>query len=103
MAWKQRGERKGAKRLPEKLRRRVLHDHPFCALALPGICTGRSTQVHHICDAADFADPNDPRIDAYDNLTGVCAPCHTKHSAQQSARRSWDWKRKPEKHPGILD
>jgi hypothetical protein len=36
---------------------------------------------------------------------GVCKPCHVRVSAQRSQKRAvasaWDWKRRPEKHPGI--
>jgi 5-methylcytosine-specific restriction protein A len=97
MAWTKRGERKGAKRLPESQRRRILRRYPTCWLALPGICTGTSTQVHHVVDAADEGPDDDV------NLVGVCRPCHTHYSARASARRAWDWQRKPEKHPGVID
>jgi 5-methylcytosine-specific restriction enzyme A len=78
MAWTQLGPRKGARRLPEKKRRRILKRYPQCQLAIPGVCTGTSTQVHHLRDAADFDNPNDPRIDAEQidgrpQLIGVCA------------------------------
>src|SRR5690349_9839691 len=102
MTWRERGARNGAKRLPEALRRRVLRKYPTCWLNLPGICLVQSTQVHHKVDAADHG-PDDPNPDREDNLVGVCEPCHTKHSASTSAKRSWSWKRKPEKHPGVLD
>lgn len=93
--------RKGAKRLPERVRQKVLKEFPYCWLRLPGICTGKSEQVHHVLDAADGG-TDDPA-----NLRGVCRACHTRHSAQVSQKRAtesaWDWKRKPEKHPGVLD
>ncbi len=107
MAWTERGKRKGAKRLPEKLRREVLKRYPYCWLRIPGVCTEKSTQVHHTVDAEDFEDPNDPEIDSLDLLVGVCKPCHTLHSARGSQKRSVraanEWKRKPERHPGIID
>jgi 5-methylcytosine-specific restriction enzyme A len=57
-------------------------------------------------DAADHH-PDDPNIDAEDGLVGVCAPCHRRVSAQTSQKRSVakqnERKRKPEKHPGVLD
>ena len=99
MVWQRRGARKGAKRLPEPLRRKVLRNHPRCWFAFPGICTGKSTQVHHVCAAEDGGS------DDYENLVGACAPCHTRHSAQESQQRAvaaaWDWQRKPERHPGA--
>lgn len=101
MAWSKRGERKGAKRLPEPKRRRILAKWPQCWLGVPGKCTGQSTQVHHVVDAEDGGSDDD------DNLRGVCEPCHTYISARNSQRRSvakqQEWKRKPEKHPGVLD
>ena len=107
MTWTRRGARKGAKRLPERLRKRVLAKWPQCWLAIPGRCTGKSTEVDHVIDAEDFADPNDPAIDAFENLRGACHECHEYKSAVNSQRRSVakqnEWKRRPEKHPGVLD
>lgn len=113
MAWERRGNRKGARRLPERTRRRVLRRYPHCTLNIPGVCTITSTQVHHLRDAADFDDPNDPRIDAENidgqpQLVGVCKPCHTYVSARRSAARSSALNgtrvmRQPERHPGRLD
>lgn len=106
MAWSQRGARKGARRLPERLRKRVLAKWPQCVLAYPGRCTGKSEQVDHVIDAEDFDDPKDPRIDAEENLRGACRRCHEYKSAVNSQRRSVarqnEWKRKPEPHPGVL-
>jgi hypothetical protein len=57
--------------------------------------------VHHI---EEFVDGG---TDDEHNLTGVCKACHTHYSAQQSQKRAvaaaWDWQRRPEKHPGVLD
>lgn len=79
----------------------MLKEWPHCWLRIPGYCIDASTQCHHVVDAADGG------TDTLDNLRGVCKPCHTRHSAQVSQRKSvaaaWDWKRKPEKHPGVLD
>ena len=94
-------QRSSNRRLPPATRRRILRQYPACWLALPGICVGKSTQVHHIVEHVDGGTDEDG------NLVGVCEPCHTRHSAQQSQKRAvdatWDWKRKPEKHPGVLD
>lgn len=99
--------RSSNRRLPERIRRRVLHKHPICWLGLPGICTGKSEEVHHTLEVADMDGPNDPRVREESLLVGVCKACHTRHSAQQSQKRAvnaaWDWQRKPEKHPGLLD
>lgn len=101
MTWSRRGARKGARRLSERQHQRILAKWPRCWLAIPGRCTGKSTQVHHVIDAEDGGSDKD------DNLRGVCEPCHTHHSARQSQKRSVakqnEWKRRPEKHPGVLD
>lgn len=101
MSWDKRGKRKGAKRLPERQRKRILARWPQCGLAIPGRCTGKSTQVDHVIDAEDGGSDDD------ENLRGACEPCHTYKSAVNSQRRSVakqnEWKRRPEKHPGVLD
>lgn len=88
-------QRKGAKRLPESKRRRVLREHPVCYFAFPDICTVQSEEVHHIVDDADGG------TDDYDNLVGACKPCHIRHSARESAKRGASWKRQRERHPGL--
>jgi hypothetical protein len=110
MAWPRQGRyspRKGKKRLPERQRQRILRRYPHCQLAIHGICTGRSVEVHHIRDAADYDDPNDPAIDAESGLIGVCRECHRWLSARRSAERAAGARggrhlREPERHPGIL-
>ncbi|MBB2990256.1 5-methylcytosine-specific restriction endonuclease McrA [Mycolicibacterium iranicum] len=96
--------RNGARRLPEKLRRRVLRRYPTCQLTIPGICTVTSTEVHHRQAAADFS-PDDPNVDNEDGLVGVCSPCHRRVSACDSAARAnlgTRVLREKEPHPGIL-
>ena len=106
VTWARRGERKGAKRLPEALRQKVIkRDRDAgrgCYFGFPG-CLGinqRHIQVHHIRDAEDGGDDHEF------NLITACKPCHTTHSAQVSQRRSVEkqneWKRRPEPHPGVL-
>lgn len=107
MTWNRRSPRKGARRLPEPLRKLVLAKWPQCWLGYYWCCTGESTEVDHVIDAEDFEDPRDPAIDAFDNLRGACHNCHEYKSARNSQKRSVakqnSWKRKPEKHPGVLD
>jgi 5-methylcytosine-specific restriction enzyme A len=93
--------RKGANRLPEKQRQRILGRYPNCQLAIPGVCTGRSVEVHHRVDAADGG-PDDDH-----NLTGTCRECHRYLSARRSAQRAAGARggrhlREPERHPGVL-
>ncbi len=104
MVWTRRGERKGAKRLPERLRQEVIaRDRARgrgCFFDFDGICLGINQpdiQVHHIIDAEDGGS------DAKGNLITACTPCHTHHSARVSGRRAWDWRRKPERHPSVSD
>ena len=100
MTWTRRGARKGAKRLPERQRQRILRAWPQCWLAYPGVCTGKSTQVDHVIDAQDGGPDEDH------NLRGACKPCHGLKSARNSQKRStakrMEYKRQPERHPGIL-
>jgi 5-methylcytosine-specific restriction enzyme A len=101
--WPAKGQhspRKGAKRLPERLRQRILKRDPMCKLQIAGVCTGRSEQVDHIIDAAD--DGPDEKW----NLQGTCAACHRYKSACRSAAKGGPNGRRvlrePERHPGIL-
>lgn len=69
-----------------------------CWFKLPG-CTGYSgkIEIHHIEEVADGGtDDNE------DLLVAACRNCHQQYSAHQSAKRAWDWQRKPERHPGVL-
>lgn len=103
MAWKpeHRKPRRGSEHIPEKIRRKVFKHYPYCWLRIDGVCTYRSEQVHHVLEDTDGG-TND-----LDNLVGVCKACHTYYSARDSQKRAvkaaWDWKRRPEKHPGVLD
>jgi 5-methylcytosine-specific restriction enzyme A len=97
--------RNGARRLPERLRQRVLRRYPACQLAIPGICIVTSTQVHHVQDAADGGPDAEFLPDGAPQLVGVCAPCHRRVSARNSAARSnvgTRVMREKERHPGVL-
>lgn len=100
MTWTRRGNRKGKKRLPEAQRQRILKRWPRCWLAYPWCCSGASTEVDHVIDAEDGGSDDD------DNLRGACHECHEYKSARNSQRRSVakqnEWKRRPERHPGVL-
>jgi hypothetical protein len=52
-----------------------------------GIRTGKSTECHHVVDAADDDDPNDPAIDSEAGMVGVCRDCHRYISARRSSAR----------------
>jgi 5-methylcytosine-specific restriction endonuclease McrA len=107
VTWQQRGARKGKRRIPEAQRQRIIKaakaDGIGCFFKFPLICTGLTgkVEVHHVIDAEDGGGDDD------DNLVAACKPCHQHYSARQSQRRAvaaaWDWKRKPERHPGVLD
>jgi 5-methylcytosine-specific restriction enzyme A len=108
MAWPQRGRyspRKGAKRLPEKQRQRILRRYPNCQLAIIGICTRRSVEVHHRVDAADGGPDTDFLPDGTRQLVGVCRECHRYIPARISAARANNGTRvmrEKERHPGVL-
>lgn len=85
----------------------MLKRYPTCQLAVPGICTGRSTQCHHVIDAADDGPDVEFLPDGTPQLVGVCARCHRYVSARNSAARSGALNgtramREPERHPGVL-
>lgn len=77
---------------------RILRRDPHCTLALPGTCTGTSTEVDHINGRTDHDDTN---------LQGVCSPCHkTKTQTEATAGRAAARARKPRqrpkpRHPGL--
>jgi 5-methylcytosine-specific restriction enzyme A len=74
-------------------RPRILARDPWCRLAYPNVCTGRSTEVDHIGDRYDHTDPN---------LRGVCPPCH-KARTQQQAQAARNVRARPrERHPGEI-
>jgi len=91
-------KRKGSTKLPPAQRKRIIANAAGCWFAYPGICTGLSgdIEIHHLIEAEDGGGDND------ENLRAACKPCHTRYSAQRSAERVWDWKRKKEPHPGVL-
>lgn len=105
MAWKTRGERKGKRKIPEPIRQQVIKRDTArgCWFKFGGICTELTgaVQVHHVIDAEDGGS-DDPS-----NLVLACKSCHVHQSAIDSQRRSVEkaneWKRRPEKHPGVLD
>ena len=108
MAWDKRGARKGEKRTPERLRQKVISrdrkQGRGCYFSTPGICIGidqPKVEVHHKVDAEDGGKT------IMSNLATACSPCHTRHSAQVSQKRSvakqneWKQPRYPH-HPGVI-
>jgi 5-methylcytosine-specific restriction endonuclease McrA len=108
MAWDARRQRaRQGKKLPPGLRRKIIKRdrsaHAGCWFLFLDICTGLDgvVEVHHKIEVADGG------TDDEENLASACHNCHQRWSARQSQKRAVksgnDWKRKPEKHPGILD
>ncbi len=107
MTWDRRNKpraRQGHKLSPAQRKRITDRDRARgCWFKYPGICMGWTAkiEVHHLVEVEDGGTDDD------DNLVAACQPCHTHFSAQQSQRRAVaaanDWKRKPERHPGVLD
>jgi 5-methylcytosine-specific restriction endonuclease McrA len=98
--------RQGKKLSPTTWRRIVSRDRrngAGCYFMYLDICTGLNgkVEVHHIIEVEDGG------TDLDDNLAAACKPCHTRWSARQAQKRATaaanDWKRRPEKHPGVLD
>lgn len=58
-----------------RARKACLERATYCALAIPGICTGKPTQADHVDGIA--ADPEHKRLQA------VCAPCHDVKTAAE--------------------
>lgn len=95
------------KKLPPALRRKVINrdrkNGAGCHFMFLDICQGIGdvVEVHHIREVEDGGD------DSEENLTTACKPCHTRWSARQAQKRAVkvgnEWKRRPEKHPGVLD
>jgi 5-methylcytosine-specific restriction endonuclease McrA len=59
-------------RAGRKLRDQVVREEPTCRLALPGICTTRSTTADHIRPFKTHPELGMVRS----NLRGVCEPCN---------------------------
>ena len=90
MAWPTKGRyspRKGAKRLPERIRRRVLARYPSCQLCILPICTRHSTEVHHVWDQSDGGPDVEFLDDGTKQLVGVCHQCHEYVSARRSSAK----------------
>lgn len=79
-------QRRAAKDRQYTVRRRVfLAEHPTCAAALPDLCTGQATQVHHRRGrvGADYLDET--------TWMGACLRCHMWIEAHrtESFERGW--------------
>lgn len=109
MSWQRRNKpraRQSQKLPPAKRNKVIRRDKKLgrgCYFGYPNICTGLDgrIEVHHTIEVEDGGD------DSLENLRAACHNCHTVYSAQQSQKRAVaaanEWKRKPERHPGVLD
>lgn len=107
MSWDRRNKPRAqtGHKIPLAQRKRII-DRDIsrgCFFRFNGICVGVHglVEIHHIREYEDGGTDDDT------NLTLACKPCHVHHSAIEAQKRATkaanDWKRKPEKHPGILD
>jgi hypothetical protein len=79
--------RKGAKRLPEKQRQRILRRYPTCQLAIPGVCTGRSVEECITASTPPTADPTPTTTSPAHaaSATATCPPAARQNGPQQHA------------------
>lgn len=78
-----------------RIRPRILRRDPRCRLAFRGICTGKSTEVHHT------GEPDDHRDEV---LMGVCHECHAHQTALDARAASPAFpkrRRSSPTHPGL--
>lgn len=93
MAWGQRG-------VPAKVRRRIINRDKECQLGFVG-CTVTIDEVDHIINVASRGLERERDVDP-NNLQGVCKHCHHIKSQAEALAGRTVWKRKPERHPGLL-
>src|SRR6185295_6255611 len=63
------------------IRAQVLSANPLCVHCLQQGRTSAATEVDHIVELADGG------TDAWDNLQGLCTPCHQAKGKAESKRR----------------
>ncbi len=80
----------------------MLKKYPTCWLAIPGVCTGASQEVHHRWPVA-AGGTNDLYLPSGEaQLVGVCRKCHARVSVADSAPNGTRVLREPEPHPGVI-
>ena len=80
-----------------KLRQQVLtRDHYQCQERGP-TCIGYATEVDHTGNITSGGAVLDPA-----NARAICAPCHLVKTQTEARRGRNQWKRQPERHPGLL-
>ena len=90
-----------ASRLPADWpeRRRLILQSAYwrCQIKIPGVCTGKATEVDHIRRGDDHQPSN---------LRAACAACHGKKSSREGNSRQSELrarrKRPTERHPGSI-
>lgn len=94
MAW---GSNRPSVGYTDRERNLQLKRFPVCQLHHDG-CTHKATEVHHVVGRAKAGKHIGGR-----NLISVCHTCHDVETQNDAVEARDDWKRKPEKHPGVLD
>jgi 5-methylcytosine-specific restriction enzyme A len=80
-----------------KLRTEVLQRDKYrCQLREPG-CGGKADQVDKILNVARGGNPLDKT-----NLQAACAHCNARKAQREATIARNAWKRRPERHPGLL-
>lgn len=82
----------------ERQRKDLLRKYPVCMLQIAGTCTHWATEIHHVIGRKRAG-----RHIGGKNLITACHECHNHETQKDAIESRDDWKRKPEKHPGVLD
>jgi 5-methylcytosine-specific restriction protein A len=100
MTWQGTGEGTGTG-VPAAVRRRVrLRDNDLCQLRYPG-CTGSYQDLDHKDNVAARGISR-RQANTVDELQCVCRACHKVKTQREAAIGRAAWKRRPERHPGLL-
>ena len=75
-------------------------DNDECQLRYPG-CTGDYEELDHTRNVASLGITR-REASTVDNLQCVCVPCHRMKSQREAAAGRVQWRRQPERHPGLV-
>lgn len=64
--------------LHQKLRRQLIEQRPLCEAKIEGVCTGWSTEAHHLVYKQNMT---------LSDYMAVCAECHRRITLEEKRRR----------------